>query len=158
MGTDRRSSGTRLRRSVPVRYQRFRYRYAVVLGGPQLRPLGESWDPVSQATVIAVPRWRPRADVAQTERSIAITVELAGVDPAEVEAVLYEDALIISGRRQLPGPGSGGVYHAAEISQGSFRVEIGLPASIRPELTHARYERGLLQLTLTKADRGDDGR
>jgi HSP20 family protein len=143
---------------VAVRYQRVRYRYAVVLAEPQPRPLDESWGSVTPQTVIAQPRWRPRADVAQTSGSIAITVELAGVDPAEVEAVLYEDALIVSGRRQLPGPGSGGVYHAAEIRQGSFRLEIALPASIRPELTRARYEHGLLQLTLTKAHGGDDGR
>jgi HSP20 family molecular chaperone IbpA len=143
---------------VSVRYQRVRYRYAVVLGGPQLRPLDEGWGSVSRQPVIAQPRWRPRADVAQSSTSITITVELAGVDPAEIEAVLYEDVLVISGRRQLPGPGSGGVYHAAEISQGSFRVEIGVPASIRPELTRARYERGLLHLTLAKAHGEDDGR
>jgi HSP20 family protein len=112
------------------------------------------------ATVTSGPRWRPRADVAETGGSIVITVELAGVDPREVEAVLYEDALVISGRRHLPGPGAGGVYHAAEIDQGSFRLEVGLPARVAAGLSGARYERGLLRLTLSKADRagGGDGR
>jgi HSP20 family molecular chaperone IbpA len=109
--------------------------------------------------MVALPRWRPRADVAETARSIVITVELPGVDPAEVEAVLYEDALVVNGRRHLPGPGPNGVYHAAEIDQGWFRLEIGLPALVISGLSDARYDRGLLRLTLTKAEPiggGDD--
>jgi HSP20 family molecular chaperone IbpA len=86
-----------------------------------------------------------------------ITVELAGVDPDVLEAVLYEDALVVSGRRQVPGPGQGGVYHAAEINQGSFRLEVGLPAPVAFELSDARYDRGLLRLTLAKIDAGGRG-
>ena len=46
------------------------------------------------------------------------------------------------------------MFHAAEISQGSFRVELGLPTSVASELSDARYDRGLLVLTLPKAGRG----
>jgi HSP20 family protein len=97
--------------------------------------------------------------VTETARSFVITVELAGVDPHEVDAVLYEDALVISGQRQLPGPGPRGVYHAAEIDQGWFRLEVGLPTPVASGLSDARYDRGLLRLTLAKADAvgGDDG-
>ena len=86
-----------------------------------------------------------------------ITVELAGVDPDAMEAVLYEDALVVSGRRRLPGPGAGGVYHAAEISQGQFRLEVGLPAPVASELSDARYDSGLLVLTLPRAGSGGGG-
>jgi HSP20 family protein len=109
-------------------------------------------------TVLAQPRWRPRADVAESPTAIAVTVELAGVDPDEVEAILYDDALVITGRRQLPGPGTGGVYLAAEISQGSFRLEIGLPVTVSPEPIEARYDHGLLLVTLAKAEGAGDGR
>ena len=89
-----------------------------------------------------------------------ITVELAGVDPDAIEALLYEDALVVSGRRHLPGPGPGGVYQAAEIDQGSFRLEVSLPTAVASELTDARYDRGLLVLTLPKTGGrgGPDGR
>ena len=86
-----------------------------------------------------------------------ITVELAGVDPDEIEATLYEDAIVVSGHRQLPGPGRGGVYHAAEIDHGPFRLAVGLPAPVAFELSDARYDRGLLRLTLTKVDGGGRG-
>jgi HSP20 family molecular chaperone IbpA len=43
------------------------------------------------------------------------------------------------------------VYHAAGIRQGLFRVELPLPAPVDPERVEARYDRGLLQVTLAKA-------
>jgi len=42
------------------------------------------------------------------------------------------------------------VYHAAGIPQGLFRVELPLPARIDPDRVEARYERGLLHVTLPK--------
>jgi HSP20 family molecular chaperone IbpA len=156
MRSDGRPPAGRRRRSLTLRFRRVHHDYAVVLGEPQPRPLGEGWGRPTPA-LIALPRWRPRADVAETSRSIVITVELAGVDPDAMEAVLYEDALVVSGRRRLPGPGAGGVYHAAEISQGQFRLEVGLPAPVASELSDARYDSGLLVLTLPRAGSGGGG-
>jgi HSP20 family molecular chaperone IbpA len=42
------------------------------------------------------------------------------------------------------------MYHAASIRQGPFRVELPLPAPIDPERVEARYDRGLLHITLAK--------
>ena len=157
MASSRRPPSSRGRRALTLRCQRVRHGYAVVLGERLPRSLGDAWARPTAATVIALPRWRPRADVTETAGSIVITVELAGVDPDEVEAVLYEDALVVTGRRHLPGPGPGGVYHAAEIDQGWFRLEVGLPAPVASGLSDARYDRGLLRLTLPKADGAGGG-
>jgi HSP20 family protein len=160
MRSDGRQPAGRRRRSLTLRFRRVRHGYAVVLGERGARSLDEGLGRPTPATLIALPRWRPRADVAATARSIVITVELAGVDPGQIEAVLYEDALVVSGRRRLPGPGAGGVYHAAEISQGPFRLDVGLPAPVDSELSDARYDSGLLVLTLPRAGSsgGGDGR
>jgi HSP20 family molecular chaperone IbpA len=157
MASAGRAPSSRGRRALTLRCQRVRRGYAVVPGERQPQFLGDVWDRPMSATVIALPRWRPRADLTETAGSIVITVELAGVDPDEIEAALYEDALVVSGRRQLPGPGPGGVYHAAEINQGPFRLEVGLPGPVAFELSDARYDRGLLRLTLAKADAGGRG-
>ncbi|MGQ0592638.1 MAG: Hsp20/alpha crystallin family protein, partial [Gammaproteobacteria bacterium] len=52
--------------------------------------------------------------------------------------------------RQLPSCQEGAVYHAAGIRQGPFRVELALPAPVDAERVEARYERGLLRITLQK--------
>jgi HSP20 family protein len=145
------------RRALTLRRQRVRRGYAVVLAERMPQSLGEAWSRPTPATAVTLPRWRPRADVTETAGSIVITVELAGVDPDDVEVMLYEDALVITGRRHLPGPGPRGVYHAAEIDQGWFRLEVGLRAPVPSGLSDARYDRGLLSLTLTKRGTGGGG-
>src|ERR1700738_2139463 len=46
--------------------------------------------------------WEPPIDVLETENEFLIIVALPGVDPDEVEAVIENGTLIISGRRVLP--------------------------------------------------------
>jgi HSP20 family molecular chaperone IbpA len=88
--------------------------------------------------------------VAETTRSIEVTVDLAGVDEDDFEVQLFDNGLVVEGRRHLPSSGEDAVYHAAGIPQGFFRLELPLPARIDPERVEARYERGLLHVTLPK--------
>ena len=145
-----------------MRYRWLRYRYAVVLGsGPGgapaggLGPVSEVWRTGRGGMTLAQTTWRPSTDVYETSAAIGVTIELAGVDEDELDVLLYEDALVIEGQRRVPIPplpDGTGVYHAAEIRQGRFRVELGLPAAIEPERADARYDRGLLQISLLKAE------
>jgi HSP20 family molecular chaperone IbpA len=81
-------------------------------------------------------------------------VELAGVDEDDFEVQLFEDVLVVEGHRRLPSCAEGAVYHAAGIRQGPFQVEVVLPAAVDPERIEARYERGLLRITLPKRPGG----
>ncbi len=136
-----------------MRYRRVSYRYAMVVSSHEPRPFGDPWW-VTQARVpLAQPRWRPPADVSENATSILITIELAGVDPEELDILLYEDAVVVEGTRRLPGERPC-IFHEVEIRQGPFRVEVALPATIDPERVDAQYDRGLLHLTLAKAGEG----
>lgn len=138
-----------------MRYRRLSYRYAVVLGSS--RPvagqlLGDPWGVERQRVSLAQPSWCPPADVYETESTITVTVELAGVDQDRLEALLFQDAVVVEGQRRLPPAEGGGVYHAAQIRQGPFRLEVPLPAPIDPDRVEAHYDRGLLRITFVKAD------
>jgi HSP20 family protein len=128
------------------------YRYAVVLNSGHLRPLGAT--PYVDPSVVRLAQtcWRPAADVYETADAITVTVEVAGIDPEAVEVTIFEDAVVVEGQRRLPPIGGAGVYHAAEIRQGRFRLELALPAAIDGERVEARYERGLLLLVIPKAE------
>jgi HSP20 family protein len=81
------------------------------------------------------------------------------VDAEKVEVLLYEDAVVVTGERPLSPCAPEGVYHAAEIRHGPFRREVRLPCAVDAEAVAARYERGLLQITLPKlTDHGRIGR
>jgi HSP20 family protein len=136
-----------------MRYRRLGYRYAVVLTAGEPRQLADYWRTGSVSVVIAQPCWRPAADLYETTNAIYVTVELAGVALEELEIVLYDDALVIEGKRRLEAIDSEGMYHTAEIRQGPFRLELPLPASVNPEQIESNYSQGILQLVLTKVNK-----
>ena len=140
-----------------MRYRRLHYRYAVVLAGERPRQLGDGWFPERARAAVALPSWRPPADVYETADSIGVTVDLAGIETDEVDVLLFEDALIVEGERRLPPADGPRRYHTAEVRQGAFRLELPLPATIDPEHADAFYRRGLLQMTLRKAGGGSHG-
>jgi hypothetical protein len=97
-----------------MRYRRLSYRYTMVVGSSQTWPLG----------------------VWQNDR--LRLVDLAGVEEDDLDVQLFEDVLVVEGRRQLPSCQEGAVYHAAEIRQGPFRVELALPPLWTPAFPASR--------------------
>jgi len=136
-----------------MRYRRLSYRYALVLTASQDRPFDDPRPVDSLRVRFAQAYWRPPADVCESESTIEVTVDLAGIDQEELDVVLFEDALIVEGRRRMAAVNPGVVYHVAEIHQGPFRLELPLPAAIDQDRVDARYERGLLQITFRKIQR-----
>ena len=130
-------------------YRRVTYRSATLRIATQSWPLGAAWEHETLRLLVQA-RWRPATDVAETRRSIEVTVDLAGVDEDDFEVQLFDNGLVVEGRRRLPSCGEDAVYHAAGIPQGLFRVELPISARIDPERVEARYERGLLHITLPK--------
>ena len=132
-----------------MRYRRLSYRYTMMVPSGQRWPFPDTWE--SDRLRFFVPaRWRPDADLYETAETIEIMVDLAGVEEDDFEVQLFEDVLVVEGRRQLPSCEEGAVYHAAGIRQGPFRVELPLPAPVEHEQVDARYDRGLLRITLPK--------
>src|SRR5579872_7152306 len=107
-----------------MRYRRFSYRRTVVLSTSMPQPLGEIRQAERAGVRLDRTWWRPAADVYETPAAIIVTVELAGIDHEELDVLLYEDAVVFEGQRRLPTGESGGKYHAAEIRQGRFRLEL----------------------------------
>ena len=132
-----------------MRYRRLSYRYTMVVRPGQTLPLGDIWQS-DRLRLLVQPRWRPDADTYETATTVEIMVDLAGVEDDDLEVQLFEDVLVVEGRRRLPSCQEGAVYHAAGIRQGPFRVELALPAPVDAERVEARYDRGLLRITLPK--------
>ena len=133
-----------------MRYRRSSIRYATVVGGGQLWVAGDVWQS-DRLRLLVRTGFRPDVDAYETATTVEVVVDLAGVDEDDYEIQLFADALIVEGHRRLSEAKEAAIYHAASIRQGPFRVEIPLPAAIDPERVEARYERGLLRITLPKA-------
>jgi HSP20 family molecular chaperone IbpA len=71
--------------------------------------------------------WEPPIDVLETDEEILILVALPGVDLDQVEAVIENGVLSISGSRTLPAELRNARIHRLELPQGNFLRRIALP-------------------------------
>jgi HSP20 family protein len=71
--------------------------------------------------------WEPPIDVLETDEELLILVALPGVDLDEVEVVIDNGLLIISGQRTLPAQLRNARIHRLELPQGRFERRLVLP-------------------------------
>ena len=136
-----------------MRYRRLSYRYTMVMGVGPTWPLGDLW-PSDRLQLLVKGRWQPAADMYETASTVEITVALPGVDEDDVDIQLFEDVIVVEGRRELSRGPEEAVYHAARIRQGPFQVALPLPAPVDVDGVQAVFDRGLLRITLTKRGTG----
>jgi HSP20 family protein len=92
----------------------------------------------------------PQMDVSETEREIHIAAELPGIDPKDVEVMLADDRLTISGQMKAERDEKDRNYHVMERSQGSFSRSLRLPFAADPSQVKAAFNNGVLNITVQK--------
>jgi HSP20 family protein len=93
--------------------------------------------------------FRPAVDVFRTDEpaEVVVTVDLAGVDPADVELTFADGVLVVSGLRRRRPPGRA-VYQQMELDYGPFERRIPVGSDVDPSGAEANYDRGLLTVRL----------
>jgi HSP20 family protein len=125
------------------------YSYSMVVTTNPSASFGDAW--WSKVGVVLPHNcWSPPTDVYETQNTVAIIADLAGVDETDVEVVMYDNALVIQGTRRVPAIEEEGVYREAQIRQGPFRVEVALPMPIDSDKVESTYKRGILRVILPK--------
>ena len=95
------------------------------------------------------PNWEPPVDLYETDEEIGILVALPGVEPANVQVVIEDGRLIVTGVRAMPAADRASVIRRLEIPHGRFERRVEL-ASGRYELRQRDLVNGCLLLTLRK--------
>jgi HSP20 family protein len=96
--------------------------------------------------------WEPPADVVVTSGEVIVVIDIAGMDSDSIEIVTDGDKLRIGGVRGAQCCEGDLQYNQIEISIGRFYREIDLPVPIDSKKTSARYERGMLEVRIGRAD------
>jgi HSP20 family protein len=94
----------------------------------------------------------PRLNIGSTEEAIQIVAFAPGIDPASLDVTVDKGTLTISGERKAQAPTDGARTYAKERFNGSFRRVIELPRNADAERVEARYENGLLSITVGKRE------
>jgi HSP20 family protein len=98
--------------------------------------------------------WRPATDAYETADEFIVQMDLAGMDPAQIEVLADKNSLVVRGvRRDVSGPGKKH-FHKMEIAVGPFSRRIPITVDIDPASAKARYRGGFLYVTFTKGSGG----
>jgi HSP20 family protein len=92
--------------------------------------------------------WRPATDVFETEESIVVRVEIAGVREEDFSILLKGNQLTVRGNR--PDVLERRAYYQLEISFGDFLTEVDLPGPVLSDQVTAEYIDGFLRLVFPK--------
>jgi len=94
----------------------------------------------------------PLVNVWVGESDTVVTAELPGVDPGGVDISVVGDVLTISGFREAVTLREGESYHRQERNHGRFSRSLQLPFHIEAGKVEAKYDRGILRITLPRAE------
>jgi len=94
----------------------------------------------------------PAVNVSETEKEISVDAELPGLEAKDVDVSLDNGSLVIKGEKKFEGEEKKDNYHRIERSYGSFSRSVPLPAKVNPKGIKARFEKGVLHVTLPKAE------
>jgi len=94
----------------------------------------------------------PAIDVAQTDKEVTVTAELAGMDQKDIELTLDKDILTLRGEKKQQNEHKDAKCFHRECSYGSFARSIQLPATVEQDKVKAEFKKGILTIHLPKAE------
>jgi HSP20 family protein len=134
-----------------------RYREPASLFGLQRlnRILDEAFSglPFPEQGNVITSTWFAPTDVSEDQNSLRITMELPGVDPNDVRLSLENNVLTIRGDKKQQDEEANERVHRFERTYGMFERTFVLPNTVDPDKIEARYENGVLFVSIPKAER-----
>jgi HSP20 family protein len=100
--------------------------------------------------------WRPATDVYETAAGLVVRIELAGMREGDIEVVLDEKTLLVSGYRPENKPRERISYYQMGVNYGQFHLQIFLPWPVDEDSVSASYEDGFLEIRLPRREHADE--
>ncbi|MBU8871930.1 MAG: Hsp20/alpha crystallin family protein [Gemmatimonadales bacterium] len=94
--------------------------------------------------------WRPATDAYETDEFFIVQMDLAGLDPSQVEVLADEESLLVRGIREEAVSVGKKHFHKMEIRVGPFARRVPLTVTVDPSSAEARYRNGFLCVTFRK--------
>jgi len=95
----------------------------------------------------------PDYDVKATDKAYTISFDMPGMEKAKINVEVKNGVILVSGERSSETKeDQGGKFYRQERSFGYFSRSIPLPEDGKPESLVAKYENGVLTLTIDKKE------
>lgn len=98
----------------------------------------------------AVTSWSPAVDIKEENDRFLLKADLPGVKPDEIDVTMEDGVLTVRGERSEEKTDEQEGYKRVERFRGSFYRRFTLPDTTDSENISAKYEHGVLELTIPK--------
>ena len=96
--------------------------------------------------------WMPQLDVFETGDRFVVKVELAGVEPNDVDLSVEDSTLTIRGERKFYENVQEENFHRVERRYGAFARSLTLPQTADAERIEASFDKGVLTIEVPKVE------
>ena len=97
--------------------------------------------------------WAPKTDLVETDDEFRLHLDVPGMSKEDITINLQNNTLTVSGERRSTRKNEGDDYVRVERSFGNFHRTFTLPNSVDAEGIEARYDNGVLTITVPKTEK-----
>jgi HSP20 family protein len=119
---------------------------------PEVQRLQNEMNRIFSGLSSPTPGNDPLMNVWVNNEEVLLTAELPGIDTAKLEIAVLADHVTVSGSREPELLKEGETYHRRERNFGRFSRTLELPFRVNSDKVEARYEKGLLEVRLPRAE------
>lgn len=94
----------------------------------------------------------PSVEMEETSDAVHLKLEIPGIEAKDLDVQVTEDTVSVSGERKSETKTEEKGMVRSEFQYGKFERVIPLPTHIQTDQVQAKYDRGVLTLTLPKSD------
>ena len=111
------------------------------------------WPFVGESPDLVTSAWVPATDILADVDGVRIALELPGLRPEDVKLTIENDTLTVRGEKKQSAEEKTTKAHRYERSYGAFERSFTLPNTVDGERVAAKFEHGVLTVTLPRAER-----
>ena len=101
----------------------------------------------------SAPEFQPKLDVTDDKNCLRVAVEVPGVDAGDLHVDVQDGVLSLSGEKRHEEASEDEGCYRTERSYGCFQRTIPLPTDVDGAKADARFDKGVLRITLPKTER-----
>jgi len=95
----------------------------------------------------------PKIDVIDRDEEVVVRAEVPGVEKDDLDVSVSGNTVTIKGETKREAKEEKGNYYRCEISRGAFARTVVLPDYVDSDSAKAKFEDGVLELTLPKVEK-----
>lgn len=112
----------------------------------------DNLDTAEEVGMLRGARWSVlAADVQDKGDDLVVRLEVPGMEANDFDISVIENHLVVRGEKRLQREQTEGDYHIRECAYGAFERIVPLPVAVDEDKAKARYQRGVLAISLPKA-------